>query len=278
MKITRLLENLAALPADAQRLANKAMLYTAFAMQNTERQTLNNSGGREVQSVVQSAGVGGVLGQMKSGVVNEQTKKFTQTFKLIMERMDRYQHGGQMRLVEGVDSEGRGFTEVSMGAGSFLTEDAYSDKRASQTRSKTDLRDDFPIELDWQHQRALVNEAYLPGDHKEYFSNIAIERNGGAMVMLEDNLVAAHVKALPGWSRFPKLLEFYTNIQRPMPQFDALQTPEGIRAIAGNISLVMLTQSNHQGDEIFGYRIKDFDKCVVHNGQLVYKFFAEPFI
>jgi hypothetical protein len=274
MKLTKFIDAIQGLPADAQKLANKAMLYTAFAMQGTERQVLTNNGSRDTGQVVRTIGGGSVLADLKAGVVNEQTKKFTQTFRAIMEKMDRYQSVGGKYFT--LDEYGNPVEKV--GTGGFLTEEAYAMQKAANSRVKTDLRDDYPIVLSWQVQRVLMNETYLPGEKKEYYLNAAIERNGGALVRIEDNLVAAHVKKLPSWTAHPLLLEFYTDIQKPMPQFDALQTPQGINAVAGNISMVMLTQTSHQGDEIFGYRIREFDKCVVHNGQLVYKFYAESLV
>lgn len=265
MKLSTFLGSINNLPENIQRLAQQVVVSTAMSLHNTEREMLTNN---SIGGYTQTLGSHSALGSMKGGVVNEQTKQYTQTFKMIMERMDRIERG----------PDGRMIIDENTGRAAFLNESQYAQKRQNDSRSKTDLRDDYPIELDWQAKRVLMNETYRPGEKKEYSINVAFERNGGAMVSLEDYLVAAHVKTLPSWSTYPKLLEFYTNIQRPMPQFDALQSGGGLQAIAGNINMALLTESTHQGEEVFGYKILAFDKCVVHNGQLVYKFFVEQFI
>lgn len=264
MKITRFLDNMANLPENVQRLANRAVLYTALAVQNTEAQMRNESG----HSVTQVLTSGGALSSMRLGVVNEQTQAYTKRFKQIMEQADR--------VVRGADGSIR--IDETTGRATFLTEGAYKQKRADESRSKTDLRDDFPIELDWQCKKTLLNETYLPGDKKEFYMNIAIDRTSGGMVKIEDHLVAAHVKVLPSWSSYPKLLEFYTSIQRPMPQFDGLSQGAGLRAVVEGMDMVMLTQASHQGEEIYGYNVLGFDKVVEHNGQLCYKFFVTDLI
>lgn len=268
------LGNVSNLPEAAQRLANKAMLYTAFAMQNSERELLHNDPNGSIQQVL---GGHTVLGSMKQGVVNESTKKFTQTFKLIMERMDRMDRSH----VQGYEKQmlyGDGNIDGLLGKSTFLNEQDYSQKRADHTRSKTDLRDDYPIDLDWQMQKVLMNQDYIDDAKKEYYKNIVIERSSGGMVRLEDHITGAHVKRLPSWSSYPKLIEFYTNIQRPMPQFDGLRSGGGLQAAIQGLDMVMLTQSTHQGDQIFGYKILGFDKVVEHQGQLCYKFFVDQFI
>jgi len=273
--MNQFLDTIGSLPESAQRLANKAMLYTAMSLQNTERQLFANNDPNT--SITQTIGGGGALSSMKQGVVNEQTKKFTQTVRLIMERMDRMDR----TVIAGYDKAivmGDGNIDAMIGKSMFLNESDYANKRVQQSRSKTDLGDDYPIELDWQLKRVLVNEAYAHDNEKEYAKNIVVERTTGGMVKIEDHVIAAHVKTLPSWSSYPKLLELYTGIQRPMPQFEGLRQGGGLQAAVQGVDMVMLTQSTHQGDEIYGYRILGFDKVVEHNGQLCYKFFVDQFI
>ncbi len=274
MKINQFLNNLSSLPESAQRLANRAMLYTAMSLQQTERQLFeSNAPGT---SMTQTIGGGGALASMKQGVVTEQTKKFTQTVRLIMERMDRMD---RQALPTGyAQNILSGNIDANRGKATFLNEDQYADRKQSESRSRTDMRDDYPIELDWQLQKFLVNEAYADDDAKEYAKNIVVDRHSGGMVKIEDHVIAAHVKTLPNWSSYPKLIEFYTGISKGSPMFEGLQSGGGLAAVTQGLDMVMLTQGTHQGEEIFGYRIKAFDKVTVHNGQLVFKFFGDQFI
>ena len=275
MKMNQFLSNLNSLPESAQRLANRAMLYTAMSLQNTEKQLFANND--PSTSISQTIGGGGALASMKQGVVNEQTKKFTHTVRLIMERMDRMDRTVMPDYGKSIVM-GDGNIDGLRGKATFLNEDQYASRRQQDSRNKTDLRDDYPIELDWQLQKVLINEAYTDDNEKEYAKNIVVDRHSGGMVKIEEHVISAHVKTLPNWSSYPKLIEFYTGISRGMPMFEGLQSGGGLQAVTQGLDMVMLTQSSHQGEEIFGYRIKAFDKVVVHNGQLVFKFFGDQFI
>lgn len=272
MKLNQLLNNLSGLPESVQQFAKRAVLYTAMSMHNTEQQVF----GSNSTNMTQTIGSGGALASMNKGVVNEQTKKMTQTVRAIMNRMDQMDRSSLPTDYYAAINSGN--IDSVLGKSKFLTEGEFKNQQQEESRSKTDLSSDYPIELDWQIKKVLLNEAYTDDNDKVYAKNIEIVRSTGGMVKIEDHIIAAHVKTLPEWSSYPNLIEFYTSIADGMPMFKGLQSGGGLQAVIEGIDIVMFTKGTHQGEEIFIYSIKGFEKVVIHNGQLVFKFFGSQLI